>query len=322
MTTNTAPAMSISALFSKEELKSLTATSSLHALRVVAVNYGIVAAAFALPILWRNPLAWAIAAILLAGRAQAFGILTHETAHLTFFPSRKINEWAGVWLFGAMVNLPYHSYRKGHLEHHRTAGTLRDPDLAFVEGYPASRASLARKLLRDVSGVNGVKNILYQIKGFEWRANRPFLLTHSLIFAALWALGEPAVYACWWLGQLFVFPLVVRLRVMNEHGGVADHESSDSRLHTGTVLSGPLTRLIVTPNNVNFHVEHHMAAAVPCYRLPRMHAMLRERGYFKDANCVAPSLWAVVQRCTAGPGKAAAPRGEGRAHGGIFDNMR
>jgi fatty acid desaturase len=114
------------------------------------------------------------------------------------------------------------------------------------------------------------------------------------------------VYACWWLGQLFVFPFVVRLRVMAEHGGVPDHVDRDPRRNTGTVLAGPLGRLLVGPNRVHFHVEHHLAAAVPSYRLPAMHQLLKARGYFDGTNCVAPSYWAVIRRCMAASTETAA----------------
>lgn len=307
-------------IISKEELKQLAQTSASRAWWGVAVNYGILAGAFALPVLWRHPLAWAVAAIVLAGRAQAFGILAHDACHLAYFPSRRLNEWAGKWLFGALPNLSFTRYRKGHLEHHRLAGTELDPDHGFVAGYPASRASLLRKLARDLSGLNGVKNIAYQLKGIEAESTLPFLATHGALVGALWLAGAPETYACWWLGQLFVFPLLVRLRVMSEHGGLPDAMSRDPRLSVGTTLSGPLARLLVTPNNVNYHVEHHLSAAVPSYRLRAFHRLLVQRGYYEGAACVAPSLWAVVRRCTAAAG-AAAPRAQGRRTRSIFDNM-
>jgi hypothetical protein len=150
-----------------------------------------------------------------------------------------MNEWAGTWLFGGLPNVPYQAYRKGHLEHHRTAGTEHDPDLAFVQGYPATRASLARKFLRDVSGINGVKNLIYQVQTFDRRATAPFLVAHGLLFGTLWALGVPQVYACWWIGMVFFFPLFVRLRVMSEHGTVPNHVSRDPRENTGTTLAEP-----------------------------------------------------------------------------------
>ncbi len=291
--------MSILNVLSKEELRALTRPSDWRAAWVTLVNAAIIAAAFALPVWWQHAAAWIIASIVLGGRALGLGILTHDTAHLAFFTSRAMNEWAGTWLFGGLPNVPYLAYRKGHLEHHRSAGTAKDPDLGFVDGYPATRASLCRKFLRDLSGVNGVKNLAFQVRSATLRSVLPFLLAHALLIAILAALGHVEVYACWWLGQLFVYPLVMRLRVMAEHGAATDHFSSDPRSNTGTVLAGPLGRLLVGPNRVHFHVEHHLAAAVPSYRLAELHRLLKARGYFEGHQCVAPSYWAVIRKCMA-----------------------
>jgi fatty acid desaturase len=298
--------MSILDVLNKEELRELTRTSDLRAWWVTLANFAMVGAALTLPAVWQHPVAWLIASIVLGGRALGLAILTHDTAHLAFFSTRKMNEWAGTWLFGGLPNVPYLAYRKGHLEHHRTAGTEHDPDLGFVDGYPATLASLCRKFLRDVSGLNGLKNIVFQLRSARLRTALPFLLAHALLIGLLAALGVVEVYACWWLGQLFVFPLVVRLRVMAEHGGVPDHIDRDPRRNTGTVLAGPLGRLLVGPNRVHFHVEHHLAAAVPSYRLPAMHRLLKARGYFDGTSCVAPSYWAVIRRCMAASAETAA----------------
>lgn len=122
------------------------------------------------------------------------------------------------------------------------------------------------------------------------------------------------------MGQLFVFPLLLRLRVMGEHGGVPDHMDRDPRRNTATTLAGPLARLLVAPNFVNYHVEHHMAATVPGYKLPALHKLLRERGYFEGTECLATSYWSVIRRCTATNGNAAVRRTSGAR--GALDNMR
>ncbi len=291
--------MSILDVINKDELRSLTRPSDWRAWWVTLANVALIGGAFAMPALWHHPLAWGAASIVLGGRALGLAILTHDTSHLAFFTSRKMNEWAGTWLFGSLPNVPYLAYRKGHLEHHRALGTEHDPDHGFVDGYPATRASLCRKFLRDVSGINGVKHIAFQLRSATLQGSLPFLVMHGLLLATLAALGVVQVYACWWLGQLFVYPLVVRVRVMAEHGGVPDHGDRDLRRNTGTVRAGPLSRLLIVPNRVNYHLEHHLAAAVPSYRLPAMHRLLQARGYFAGTACVAPSYWAVIRRCMA-----------------------
>ena len=41
-------------------------------------------------------------------------------------------------------------------------------------------------------------------------------------------------------------------------------------------MAGPLARLFVAPYYVNYHLEHHVAMYVPCWRLPQLHTVLRD----------------------------------------------
>ena len=64
---------------------------------------------------------------------------------------------------------------------------------------------------------------------------------------------------------------------MAEHAGL---ETSYSALsNTRTTRAGYLARAFVAPIHVNYHIEHHLMAAVPHQKLAKMHQMLRERQY-------------------------------------------
>ncbi|WP_408734376.1 fatty acid desaturase [Paraburkholderia bannensis] len=264
---------------------------------------------------------WLAGTLLLGSRSLGLGVLVHDAAHYSLFTSRRANEWTGKWLFGSLPNVPYHAYRAGHLSHHRMAGTAEDPDLAFVDSYPANRWSMARKLLRDVSGINGVKNLAYQVANFRLKDQLPFLVSHAMLVGALVAFGHIGVYACWWLGQIFVLPAVMRLRVMGEHGAVKDHFSSDPRANTSTTRAGPIARLLCAPNFVNFHVEHHFAPGVPSYRLRHLHRLLKSRGCYDGWDCEASSYAAVIKRCTLPAGSRGTQHGHRRAKGAL-SNMQ
>ena len=64
-------------------------------------------------------------------------------------------------------------------------------------------------------------------------------------------------------------------------------------------------RLLVAPNRVNYHLEHHLLMTVPHYNLPRMHALLRERGVLDDA-CIADGYWGVLKNAISKSEDAAA----------------
>jgi fatty acid desaturase len=66
-------------------------------------------------------------------------------------------------------------------------------------------------------------------------------------------------------------PFVARWRVIltrvPQHAGIKP-SIPDWRLNTRTYTAGPITRFFYW--NINYHVEHHMYAAVPYYNLPQL----------------------------------------------------
>lgn len=165
-----------------------------------------------------------------------------------------------------------------------------------------------RKFMRDLSGVTGFKfalgRVLMDVEKMEWTVSNDrrwiaqegrhwsdypkafiknsggAIATNTALFSALWAAGHPKLYALWVLAYVTPFPLLLRVRSMAEHAGM---ETSNSALtNTRTTKAGYIARALVAPIHVNYHKEHHLMAAVPYFKLPRMHQMLRERGHVSE----------------------------------------
>ncbi len=273
-------------LLSKKEISQLRQRSDLQAVLTLLVNWGILFAAFALAILWPNPLTIILSILLIGGRQLGLGILTHDCCHNALFESGKANEWVGHWLCGGPINLSFYDYRKYHLQHHRYAGTDEDPDKVFVDKYPVSKDSLRRKLTRDITGRTGFRDELIRLKQFQFKQQLPWLTFHTLLLLALLSAGALWAYLLWWAAQLLVLPLLLRIRQIGEHGVASDRTSLDPRENTGTTLASWWERLFIAPNHVYFHVEHHRFATVPPYNLARLHQLLSERGYYEGYHCV------------------------------------
>jgi fatty acid desaturase len=70
---------------------------------------------------------------------------------------------------------------------------------------------------------------------------------------------------------------------IQQHSGLS-HNVPDWRLNAYTVKFGPVMRFLYW--NMNYHVEHHMYAAVPFYNLPKLSEALAAdlakplKGYF------------------------------------------
>src|SRR5260221_8136345 len=73
------------------------------------------------------------------------------------------------------------------------------------------------------------------------------------------------------------YQLVSRIRNIAEHAVVPDND--DPWRNTRTALAGPLTRLVLAPYRVNYHLEHHLFPFPPCWRLPHLHRHLLAQGH-------------------------------------------
>ena len=293
--------MKVSDYLSSEELVALTRRSDARAWAAFAMNWGLIAAAFALAIAWPNPLTIILAVLILAGRQLGLGILVHDCAHHALFRSRRTNEVVGQWLAGTPINLSLAAYRTYHLAHHRYAGTPQDPDIGFVASYPISRESLRRKFMRDITGRTGFRDLRRTLSRFRLATHWPWLAFHGALFATLALAGGWWAYGLWWIAELFVYPVIVRLRQIGEHGVVPDRGSPDPRMNTSTTVARWWERLFIAPNHVNYHVEHHLAAGVPPYRLPRMHQLLSRRGFYEGHDAISRGYVDVLRRATRQP---------------------
>lgn len=288
--------MKLSDALSKEEVQSLREKSDLRALATLSWNWGLIAAAFSIAIIWPNPLTIILGILILGGRQLGLGIINHDCAHHSFFRKPAVDEFVGHWLAGAPMNISLAAYRAYHLKHHKYAGTPDDPDIVFVKNYPISRESMTRKFMRDLTGRTGFRDTLRKIKSFRLSRNYPWLGFHILLLGILTAAGAPWAYLMWWVAELFIYPAIVRLRQIGEHGTAKDRTSLDPRLNTGTTVAPFWQRVFIAPNDVNYHLEHHFMANIPPYNLKRMHKLLSDRGFYEGFDCISYGYGNVIKR--------------------------
>jgi len=284
--------MKVSDYLSREDVAYFTAKSDWQAWRLVLGNWLAIAAIFAVLAVWPNPLTILVAVVLLAGRQLGLSVLMHDCGHRTLFRSARLNDVVGQWLCALPVMNDQPSYARGHLEHHRKAGSREDPDLSNYEAYPVSRASFRRKVIRDLTGQTGFKLMSFIVRGAsgvmskEKRASAlPFvrqLLVQLALFLILDACGIGWTYLVWALSYMTVFMFIIRVRQIAEHGAVPDLFDPDARLNTRTVEAPWWQRMVFAPCGVNFHMEHHFMASVPCYKLRELREHLRDRRALAD----------------------------------------
>lgn len=280
--------MKISDYLNPEEVKYFTAKSDLRAWLLVLGNWLAIALIFALVAAYPNPLSILLGLILLAGRQLGLSVLMHECGHRTLFKTPRLNDVIGQWFCALPVMNDQPSYARGHLEHHRQAGTREDPDLPNYQAYPVSRASFRRKVIRDLTGQTGIKLLAYILRGASGaisrekrKSARPFLqqlLVQFILCSILLLAGIGWTYLLWVTAYLSFFMLIIRIRQVAEHAAVPDLFDPDPRLNTRTVEAPWWQRLVFAPNGVNYHMEHHFMASVPCYRLAALRRHLKAQG--------------------------------------------
>lgn len=272
----------------------------------VGVDWGLVFAAMAGVAWWPHlptlPLAIAFALFVIGARQLGLAILMHEASHRSLFASRRVNDAVGSWLCAYPIWSDLQAYRPYHLQHHARTSTAEDPDLGLVLPFPITSASLLRKVWRDLSGQTGLKfaRAAWGRTGARARQDRAarrtlvgFLTTNAALLGALALLGHAELYLLWAGAWLTTHTLVTRIRSIAEHA--LTPEPDDDLRNTRTVLARPWERLLIAPNRVNFHLEHHLLMTVPHYHLPRMHRWLRERGALEGA-CVETGYLGILRR--------------------------
>jgi fatty acid desaturase len=282
----------LSDILAPAELAPLRRKSNWRGAWLVIHAWGVIFAAMAGFAWWPNPATFLLAATIIGGRQLGLAILMHDAAHKLLFADFRANDRIAAWFCAYPVIADLAQYRPYHLTHHRYVQSARDPDLVLSAPFPTTRASLRRKILRDLTGRTALKQRMAQIRGALGRADRPLparlvdfwralrgpILANLALATLLAALGFWWLYPALWLVPLFtIYQLVTRIRNIAEHAMVPDN--ADDFRNARTTLANGVERAVLAPYWVNYHVEHHVLMFVPCYRLPAARAALLTKGY-------------------------------------------
>jgi len=290
--------------FTAEEWAPFTVRSSWKGLVLVAHGWLVIFAAGAMAVVW--PVTLPLAVMIIGARQLGLAILMHDAAHGALHPDPTVNDWVAEWVCGGGLI----SYRNYHLQHHKYAQQSEDPDLVLSAPFPITRASMRRKIVRDLTGQTWFKQrfgrLVARLKARK--AGEPALpiLTDEVARQRRWLIGNAVgaaaiALACWLIGRAFGAPaqspatyawvwfalwllpratwfqLVTRLRNIAEHALVAKDEPDPLR-QARTTHANLFERAFIAPYFVNYHCEHHMFMHVPCWNLPRVRALLASRG--------------------------------------------
>lgn len=234
-----------------------------------------------------HPAAYLAAVVLMGATFARLAILGHEAAHKLLFTDKRWNDAVGKWLLAYPAFVPFGLYRRSHFAHHKEEFGPNEPDMNLYVGYPISRASLRRKLVRDAVGISGWKNLRALLRALAKPSSRPvampIVVAQVGVAAVFTAVGRPELYlVLWLLPWMTSWRVVNRLRAIAEHGGM--ERSPDRRRTTHVVRQSLWARFWIVPFHTGWHLAHHVDMGVPWRNLPALHREL------VDAGWVVPGL--------------------------------
>lgn len=239
-----------------------------------------------------NPLAWLVAFILMGPVHARFAIAMHEAAHKLLFANKRTNDTVGRWLCSYPAFVPMELYRRGHFAHHKDEFGPNEPDLALYSGYPVTRATLRRRLWRDLRGNSGWKNLkvlLLSVRKEEGYGIARKIMVTQLVVAIVFTIYGVALagwvglltYPVFWVGSwMTIWRVINRLRSLAEHGGL--EQSGDRRRTTHNVRQSLWARFWIVPFKTGWHLAHHVDMGVPWRNLPALHAELVASGWVTE----------------------------------------
>jgi fatty acid desaturase len=215
----------------------------------------------------------------------------HELAHRTVFKSKTLNV-VFLHIYGFLgANNPV-KFWASHQEHHKY--TLYPPDdlevtlpvklspLGFIKIFIVNpwalyytwkgmiRLSLGRLEGEWENHLFPANDPAHRLELFTWA--RFYVLGHLLLVGISLAFGQ------WLLPVLITFAPyygggIQSLCNNTQHSGLSD-KTPDYRLNCRTIYLSPFLRFVYW--NMNYHIEHHMYAGVPCYNLSRLHELIKD----------------------------------------------
>jgi fatty acid desaturase len=213
----------------------------------------------------------------------------HELGHNTVFRTRALNAFfVPIFAFFGWIN--HFIFEKSHSRHHRY--TLHQPDDGEV-------VLPLKVLMRDffLYGFINPKRVYEILRGTPHlplgKFNNPWERSlfpegdperHIPIrWARILLIGHGSIIALSIYFHLWLLPVVTtfctcygswlhRLCNDTQHIGLQD-DVPDFRLCCRTFTLNPFVQFLYW--HMNFHIEHHMYAAVPCYHLGRLHRLIQ-----------------------------------------------
>jgi len=278
----------------REALKRLNRRSDLKGMAQTLGFLGLLAANASAAIYTAHHGPWVLTAVLVYWNSMCWHFLIngfHELVHDSVFRTRWLNRFF-LRIFSFLGWYNHHHFWASHMEHHKF--TLHPPDdlevvlpqhmkLKQVLKYhivnPRQVYFVLRDHIRHALGImpeDRWTQHLFPESDVEGR-RRFIRWERVLVIGHLSILGVSLAMGWWMVPVVITFPMAMgswlhQLCNASQHIGLTDRVP-DFRLCCRTIYLNPFLQFLYW--HMNYHTEHHMYAAVPCYNLGKLHRLIR-----------------------------------------------
>lgn len=241
-----------------------------------------------------------IPCIVVAGYGlQLMGFVGHEGLHLSLHRQKMVSVVLGLVYASAIPTYIEMGFAAHHWNHHRFTNQASDPDVQPVRHLHTwwQRLLFAR----------AIYNFLYFRTALRLALGESWPFSYSLPFQS-----STTRKLCWlnfaleflWLiiyatvtlydpltGIVSIALPMVAVWLINACQIFIDHAgTTDGPFRNAWSRTSPFMTLVYF--GANYHLEHHLYPGVPCYRLPKVHALLRDSGLYSQLSApIEPSFW-------------------------------
>jgi fatty acid desaturase len=218
----------------------------------------------------------------------ALASATHEGFHYTLHKNKAVSSLIGLFASSAVPGFFGTGFFVYHWNHHRYTNTSLDPDCNHFSEYKNlfSRLLFVRLSTNLRYAEYAGRMAIGQLDHFKYVS--PIKPRHLQLYSIFNFITQTFWLSCYFAVFSYSFDLFLcmvalpTVWVLAITGVTPYLEHADTTLEAGknsrTRTSGLFTFLQI---GTNYHNEHHMYPAIPCWRLPKVHKYLEAQGFYK-----------------------------------------
>jgi beta-carotene hydroxylase len=235
---------------------------------------------------------------------QSMGFLGHEGFHGSLHRNKMVSALLGLFFASAIITYFDMGAMMRHWSHHRFTNQPSDPDIQMQMPLKTwwQRLLFAR-VNANLHHFNVTLNTaLGRPCPFPYMMHFQLATVRTLCwinfaFALFWIGLYIGVILYDPLAGLFsiALPMVVLLFISGCQSFIDHAGTSDDLFHNAWSRTSPLMTALFA--GTNYHLEHHLYPGVPCYRLHKVHKLLRDSGIYDQVKMpIEPFFFGAYRR--------------------------